>query len=69
MERVIAGMIAIVVGLAIIIFSKRFVRNSIEFQNKAFGFHFGDKEIKAGDRSAPFIGIAFIVMGILTLAR
>lgn len=67
MEKVILGSITIIIGCIIIIFRDRFVCSSIEFQNRAFGFHFGEKEIKAGKRSAPIIGVAFIIMGVLTL--
>lgn len=69
MERIIIGLVAIAVGCAIIIFRKKFVRYGVSFQNKMFGFHFGEREIKAGDRSAPVIGLAFIALGTFTLLR
>jgi hypothetical protein len=63
----VIGLILVLAGCATIIFRKSFVKDSIDFQNKRFGFHFGKSEIKAGQRVAPFLGIALIIMGFLYL--
>ena len=67
MNQFMIGIIAIVAGSAVIIFRKRLVRESITFQNKVFGFRFGEKEVKMGDWLAPLAGAGFIITGILSL--
>jgi hypothetical protein len=69
MDRIIVGIVAITAGVILIIFKQKFIRDSIGFQNKAFGFHFGQKEIDAGLRLAPMFGIVFIAMGIFFLVN
>jgi hypothetical protein len=69
MERIIVGIVSVAAGVTIIILRRKFVRYSIAFQNKTFGFHFGEKDIKAGDRAAPIIGLAFIILGTFTLSQ
>jgi hypothetical protein len=64
-DQIIIGFIAIVAGCASIIFKKQIVRYSITFQNRTFGFHFGEREIKASEKVAPFIGLFFITIGTL----
>jgi hypothetical protein len=64
MGKFILGTVIIIVGLVAIGFRDKLVRNSIEYQNRAFGFHFGEEEIKAGKRTAPIIGVACIIMGL-----
>lgn len=56
MYDIILAAVLIVIGYCIIKFRKRFVKSSIEYQNRVFGFHFGEKEIKSGEGAAPFIG-------------
>lgn len=67
MEQVIVGIIAIVAGCAIIIFRDKFIRDSMIFQTKLFGFRYNDKDIKAGHVAAWLIGAGFVVIGLLRL--
>jgi hypothetical protein len=67
MNNVISGFGIILVGIIVICFRKKFAKSMVTIQNKSFGFHFGDKEIKANEWLLPFFGVLAIVIGILTL--
>lgn len=67
MERTIVGIITIVAGFALIIFKEKFIRDSIAYQNKTFGFHFGEKEVNVGRWYVPLAGLVFIIIGTITL--
>lgn len=65
--NIIGGTILLAAGCTLIIIRKRFARDGVAFQNKAFGLHFGEKEIKVNEWLSLLIGSIFIVLGILAL--
>ena len=60
-------LILIVAGILLIIFRGRFIRYSYEFQKKAFGFKYGDREETSGRRLAIIVGLTMIVIAVLNL--
>ena len=67
MENIIVGIVTISAGLYCILNRKKFSREIVADQNKYFGFHFGEKEIKRGYRFLPIFGVLLIILGILIL--
>lgn len=67
MENIIRGIILIAVGCAAAVFRKEFVDISFAFQHRAFGFKFGEKEIRANELFVLLTGLLFITLGILSL--
>jgi hypothetical protein len=65
--RVIVGTLLIIAGFAIVVFRLWLARDTITFQNKTFGYKFGEKEIRATIYLNFLIGALFIVIGVLTL--
>jgi len=63
----IVGIITILAGSLAIIFRSRLANNMIEFQNRVWGFNFGEREIKAGEIWLPIFGVCAIVFGLLFL--
>jgi hypothetical protein len=59
------GLIA--AGSLLLITHDRYARYVIKYQNKAWGFHFGEREIKASKFVIIFVGFALIVWGVLGL--
>lgn len=67
MEHIIRGIILVAVGCAAAIFRKEFVDASFTFQNRAFGFRFSEKKVRANERFVFLTGVLFIAIGILSL--
>lgn len=63
----LSGMAMLVAGVAMILFRKQLARSSVEYQNKNFGFHFKEKEIKGSSLACIIVGGVTVVTGILTL--
>lgn len=63
----IIGIISILAGSLAIIFRSRLANNLVEFQNRVWGFHFGEKEIKANKILLPLFGVCAIAIGLLFL--
>jgi len=39
----------------------------VDFQNKVWGFHFGEKEVRASTVGIIIVGIGFVVISLLSL--
>lgn len=61
------GLILVIVGILLVVFSDRASRYSIQSQNKTWGFHFGERERKFSRVLWILGGIVAFIMGILTL--
>lgn len=69
MNKIISDVIAIVVGCLMVIFHKSFARLIIEQQNKFWGFHFGDREVKISGIISIIAGTGMIVLSLLSLLK
>lgn len=69
MKEAIVGIIGLLAGCSMTIFHKSFARLTIERQNKFWGFHFGQREIKITEVVSVIVGMGFIVLGFLFLFR
>lgn len=67
MQEKIIGIISIAVGCLVIIVRKSFARRIIEDQNRAWGFHFGDRDVKVTGYILIIIGTVAIVFGLLAV--
>lgn len=63
------GIVFIVVGLIVSIFSSPLSKGYIAFQNQQFGFKFGQREVKIGKLINIVVGMIFIIFGLLILAN
>ena len=61
----IVGIICVIVGCLAIIFRTWLAGAFVEFQNKFWGFHFGEREIKANKILLPILGVCAIAIGLL----
>ncbi len=67
-ENIIIGTIMVVAGVGLIIFREKFAQEAVSFQNKAFGFRFGQRTIDIGKLAIIPFSMIIIFWGILTLA-
>lgn len=67
MEEIIVGLFSILIGCLMVVFHKPFARFSVKHQNKFWGFHFGDREVKATGIISMIVGIGFIIFGFLAI--
>lgn len=67
MKDIVVEIVSIIFGAFIVINRSQWSRKAIEFQNKKFGFHFGEKEVRATVFVYLLVGSAFIIMGILSI--
>jgi hypothetical protein len=68
-EQLLKELIAIIIGVALIVFSKRFTRNSMKSQAKAFGFTYSQKEVKSGVAFTIFVGTIIIVAALVSMLK
>ncbi len=69
MEETVVGLISMIVGFLMVVFHKRFGRLTVEFQNRFWGFHFGDREARASGIIAIIVGAWFIIVGFLAFMK
>jgi len=67
MKTVLGSGIWIILGLGLIIFRKWYAREIIEFQNRTFGFHYGEKAVVSAEWVILLCGFLFIVSGLSTI--
>jgi len=67
MKHDVVAVLVIIMGFYILIYRTQWSFKAIEQQNKIFGFSFGKKDIKATSFVGLLVGLAFIVIGALTL--
>lgn len=63
----IVDVIWVIAGSLAIIFRSWLAHNMIEMQNRVWGFHFGEREIKAGKILLPIWGVCAVDVGLLSL--
>lgn len=61
--------ILIIVGGLLIISRRQFVGISLAFQNKVFGFHFNEKDIKTDEVFVPVLGAFMIALAVFSMFR
>jgi hypothetical protein len=67
MSNLTSGIVLIAIGGAAIIFRKWFIRESLDAQNRMFGFRYGKNSTKLNNMLAPIMGLIFIICGILVM--
>ncbi len=67
-KNTIIGVIIMAVGFCLILFRQQFVQYVVSFQNKTFGFHFGQRTIDLHVWFAIPFGIFIVIIGILVIA-
>lgn len=65
--NIIRGAILLTIGCTLIATRKKFARDGVAFQNKAFGLHFGEKEIRVNEWLSLLIGFILALVGALTI--
>ena len=68
MEQEIFGVIAVVFGSYLAIFSKREARGAIDFQNRKLGFNFGDRDVRYSRFLYLVGGILFVIWGLMVVS-
>ncbi len=66
-ENIIIGIIIMAIGVGSVIFRRPFIQYIVSFQNKAFGFHFGQRTIDLHAWFAIPFGILLTIIGLLSL--
>lgn len=66
-EKMILGIVFILSGILASLFSYPLAKGYISYQNQAFGFKFGKKEIAIGRILNVVVGIVFIIFGLLNM--
>lgn len=67
LEQFIVGSIIIIIGAAAIIFRKPYARYLVSYQNKTFGFKFGESQVTSGRFVIIIVGTVSMIVGILIL--
>ncbi|MBI4743377.1 MAG: hypothetical protein HY776_00885 [Actinobacteria bacterium] len=65
MNDLTTGIISVIIGFILLVFRKPLALIDVKLQNKTWGFHFGEKEIRMSEGGNIIVGIAFITIGIL----
>jgi hypothetical protein len=66
-KHYITSIIAILTGLALLIWRRRFAAAVVREQNRMWGFHFGQREERISTFMATLVGIGFLTIGVLGL--
>ncbi len=66
-KHYITSIISALVGLALLIWRKRFTAAVVREQNRMWSFHFGQREERISIFIAVLVGIGFLIIGILSL--
>ncbi len=67
MEELVVGMISLTLGCLMVFFRKPFAGRIIREQNRFWGFHFGESELRLSMVISAVVGIGFIVFALLLL--
>ena len=60
-------MIPVLVGIILLVFHNRLAKGIAEYQNRQFGFHFGEGIVRLNRIISIFVGILFLTVGALAL--
>jgi len=69
MRQIVAGLFFLGLGCALFFAREKFAREVVHFQNTVWGFHFGERELRASVIIAVLVGIVFIYGGISLLMK
>lgn len=69
MKETIIGIVSLLAGCLMMFLYKSFARIVIGQQNKFWGFHFGEREIKITEVVSIIAGIGFIVFALLSFLQ
>jgi len=61
------NLLFIIFGVLMLIFRKSFASLIIEFQNKVWGFKYGEREKKASIFVIVIVGLGFITLSVLAI--
>jgi hypothetical protein len=67
MQNIIYGIVGLLFGVVLLFFNRRFMAVYVEFQNKLWGYHFSDEQIKDGRFVCVIVGAGFLLVGISAL--
>lgn len=67
MEATLLKIAPIIIGIVLILVRRQYAEQTMDFQNRTFGFNFGEKEIYASERALILIGFVLILVGVLAL--
>lgn len=66
--QVAADLLAIIVGVAVIIFRRPVARFTVKMQNRTWGFTFGERtETFTRTVAIPVVGVVFVAVGVMLL--
>jgi hypothetical protein len=68
MESIVVGTVSVIVGIALVVFNERFARFAMAEQNRVWGFHFGEREVRITRYIAVLCGLVFVILGVITVA-
>jgi hypothetical protein len=57
----------VALGLAVIVFCDFFARQCVKWQNKTWGFHFGERAVKWSRIVIVLVGMGWIALALLAL--
>ncbi len=69
MNLALGGGLAILVGVALIVFRKPVSRAVIDMQNAIWRTHMGEREVALNEVLAVIVGVGFLMAGLLNLMR
>ena len=67
MKHIFIGIIGVAFGCYVVLHRSQWAHKAIEFQNTAFKFHFGKKDVQVTTVGYLLVGSAFVILGILAL--
>jgi hypothetical protein len=67
MGRIVIGVWLLAAAFLVVAFRKICARQCIEWQNKSWGFHFGERSIRASEVVITAFGILWIIFALLLL--
>lgn len=59
--------ISVLIAITAILHRKKIARDVIEYQNRTWGFHFGEREIRASEFVIVVTGITIVLLSALSL--
>lgn len=67
MAKTAEGLACAAIGCLLIVLNKPFARGYARFQNRLFGFDPGQRGVVRGRIVATFVGVVFVLLGVLLL--
>ena len=67
LKTAIIVLFGISIGVSLLVFHKQFAERCIEDQNRRWGSHFGEREVRRTKLVVIIVGLGFIIMALLCL--